>query len=258
MQKTDIDTVTNVILNNEYDLHESKKKLNKELNNNKNKKKNTKHNKHKKKRTIKQKIFLVIKILIVLIILALVFIYLFFKTSLFQKYKELWVVTAMSTMNHQYLATWFLSDEEIQEIMDKLEVQNNEDTNLNEIKIAILKEDKKEITVEKITGKNYVGYVMIVPDASKVNLVDGRKQARGSKLSEIVKNNNAIAGINAGGFADAGGVGSGNILCDATIINKKLLYGNKTSKYSLIGLSSDKKLVLGKYTYQQALNAGIE
>lgn len=257
MQKTDIDTVTNVILNNEYDLHENKKQLNKEPNDNRNKKKNIKHKKHKKKRTKKQKIFLVIKILIILIILAIIFLYLFFKTSLFQKYKELWVVTAMSTMNHQYLATWFLSDEEIQEIMNKLEVQNNEDTNLDEIKIKNTKGDNK-ITVEKITGKNYVGYVMIVPDASKVNLVDGRKQTRGSKLSEIVENNNAIAGINAGGFADAGGVGSGNILCDATIINKKLLYGNKTSKYSLIGLTSDKKLVLGKYTYQQALNAGIE
>ena len=51
---------------------------------------------------------------------------------------------------------------------------------------------------------------------------------------------------------------AGNILCDATIINKKLLYGNKSAKYSLIGLSSDKKLVLGKYTYKQAMNVGIE
>lgn len=248
MQKTDIDTVTNVILNNEYRLHENNKQINNESNNNRN----------KKKKTVKQKIFLGIKILIGFIILAIIFIFLFFKTSLFQKYKELWVVTAMSTMNHQYLATWFLSDEEIQEIMNKLEVQNNEDSNSEDIKIVEVKDNKKEITVEKITGKNYVGYVMIVPEASKVNLVDGRKSNKGSKLSEIVKNNNAIAGINAGGFADEGGVGSGNILCDATIINKKLLYGNKTSKYSLIGLSTDKKLVLGKYTYQQALNAGIE
>ena len=255
MQKTDIDTVTNVILNNEYSLHENNKQNNNESNDNKNKKKK---NRHKKKKTIKQKIFLCLKILIGLIVLAIIFIFLFFKTSLFQKYKELWVVTAMSTMNHQYLATWFLSDEEIKEIMNKLEVQNNEDSNSDDIKIVEVKDNKKEITVEKITGKNYVGYVMIIPDATKVNLVDGRKSNRGSKLSEIVKNNNAIAGINAGGFADEGGVGSGNILCDATIINKKLLYGNKTSKYSLIGLSSDKKLVLGKYTYQQALNAGIE
>lgn len=278
MRKSDIDmdTVTNIILNNEYDLHEKDEKIESpeeenyrkndryEKNDNNKKsskscKKNTKKGKNKKKRTFKQKIFLVIKIIIILIILGIIGIYLFFKTSIFQKYKELWVVTAMSTMNHQYLATWFLSDEEIQEIMNKLEVQNNENSNSDEIKISSSGETKKEgIKVEKITGKNYVGYVMTIPDASKVSLVDGRKSNRGSKLSEIVKSNNAIAGINAGGFADEGGVGSGNVLCDATIINKKLLYGNKTSKYSLIGLSTDKKLILGKYTYKQAMNAGIE
>ena len=269
----DMDTVTNIILNNEYDLHEKEEKIEspkeenyKKINKYENNKKKSKHAKNientkkgKKKKTTKQKIFLVVKIIITLIILGIIGIFLFFKTSLFEKYKELWVVTAMSTMNHQYLATWFLSDEEIQEIMKKLEVQNNEDSNSDEIKIEIPSENKKEkIKVDKITGKNYVGYVMTIPDASKVSLVDGRKSNRGTKLSEIVKNNKAIAGINAGGFADDGGVGSGNVLCDATIINKKLLYGNKTSKYSLIGLSSDKKLVLGKYTYQQAMNAGIE
>ena len=269
----DMDTVTNIILNNEYDLHEKEEKIEspkeenyKKINKYENNKKKSKHAKNientkkgKNKKTTKQKIFLVVKIIITLIILGIIGIFLFFKTSLFEKYKELWVVTAMSTMNHQYLATWFLSDEEIQEIMKKLEVQNNEDSNSDEIKIAIPSESKKEeVKVEKITGKNYVGYVMTIPDASKVSLVDGRKSNRGSKLSEIVKNNKAIAGINAGGFADDGGVGSGNVLCDATIINKKLLYGNKTSKYSLIGLSSEKKLVLGKYTYQQAMNAGIE
>ena len=269
----DMDTVTNIILNNEYDLHEKEEKIEspkeenyKKINKYENNKKKSKHAKNientkkgRKKKTTKQKIFLVVKIIITLIILGIIGIFLFFKTSLFEKYKELWVVTAMSTMNHQYLATWFLSDEEIQEIMKKLEVQNNEDSNSDEIKIEIPSENKKEeIKVDKITGRNYVGYVMTIPDASKVNLVDGRKSNRGTKLSEIVKNNKAIAGINAGGFADDGGVGSGNVLCDATIINKKLLYGNKTSKYSLIGLSSDKKLVLGKYTYQQAMNAGIE
>lgn len=280
MKKTDIDmdTVTNIILNNQYDLHEKddeidtrtrKRNYNENEINNRNRKTHEQQNrntarkgkrcKSKKKRTIKQKIFLFIKILIILAILGAIFIYLFFKTTLFEKYKELWVVTAMSTMNHQYLATWFLSDEEIQEIMNKLEVQNNEDSDSDEIKIEIPSNSEKDgIKVEKVTGKNYVGYVMTIPDASKVSLVDGRKSGRGSKLSEIAKNNNAIAGINAGGFADDGGVGNGSVLCDATIINKKLLYGNKSSKYSLIGLSTDKKLVLGKYTYQQAMNAGIE
>ena len=270
MQKQDIDTVTNIILNNEYKLHEDKPKINKEQRSEKVKKINNKQavqhkeiinkkRKHKKKKKTKQKLLLVIKILIGLILLGIIFIFLFFKTSLFQKYKEIWVETAMSTMNHQYLATWFLSDEEIESILNSLKVENKEDSDSNEINIKIpVEEEKKEITVEKITGKNYVGHVMIIPDASKVKLVDSRKSNRGTQLSEIVKNNNAIAGINAGGFTDDGGVGKGHLLCKATIINQKLLYGYKNTKYSLIGLSADKKLVLGKYTYQEAVNAGIE
>lgn len=257
MQKNDLDTMTNLLLNNEYKLHETETESELEVEKDPKEfipKSNKKYT--KKKKSIKQKILLAIKILIILILLGVIFIYLFFRTSLFQKYKELWVETAMSTMNHQYLAKWFLSDDEIEEILKSLEVQNNENSDSNNI--TIVEEEKKEITVEKITGKNYVGYVMIIPDASKIKLVDGRKSSRGSKLSEIVKEHDAIGGINAGGFADDGGVGAGNILNNATIIDKKLQYGNKNTRYSLIGISSDSKLVLGKYTYQEAMNQNIQ
>ena len=155
-----------------------------------------KRRKEKKKKAIKQKLFLCFKIIMIFIILGIIGIYIFFKTELFQEYKELWVQTAMTTMNHQYLATWFLSEEEIAEIMKKLEVENNENSNVDDIMVIGL-EEKKEITVERITGKGYVGFVMQVPDSSKVKLVDGRQAGRGSKLSEIVKKNNAIGGINA-------------------------------------------------------------
>lgn len=224
------------------------------------------NNKNKNKKKIKNKILLIIKILGILIILGIIFIYLFFKTSLFQKYKEIWVETAMSTMNHQYLATWFLSDEEINKILHSLKVVNEEDSNSNEIIIdELLLEDetketekKEEIVVEKIKGKNYVGHVLIISDPTKVKLVDTRKSNRGTQLSEILRNKNAIAGINAGGFTDDGGVGQGHQLCKATIINQKLLYGNKNTKYSLIGLSTDHKLVLGKYTYHEAISERID
>lgn len=81
---------------------------------------------------------------------------------------------------------------------------------------------------------------------------------RGSKLSEIVEKQNAIAGINAGGFADPNGNGMGNILNDTVIMNKQLLYGNKSTRYSLIGLNQEGKLILGKYNYQEAMEQGIE
>lgn len=60
------------------------------------------------------------------------------------------------------------------------------------------------------------------------------------------------------GFYDPEGNGAGNVLVDTVIMNKKLLSGSKTTRYSLIGLSEDNKLVLGKYNYQEALDAGIE
>ncbi len=139
---------------------------------------NKKPKRMKKKKTIGHKIFFLFKILMVLVILGIIGIYVFFKTDIFQEYKELWVQTAMTTMNHKYLATWFLSEEEIEEIMNKLKVENNENSDSNDIMVVELAEaEKKEVTVEKITGKGYVGFVMIVPDASKVKLVDGR-QAR--------------------------------------------------------------------------------
>lgn len=241
----DLDTMTNNVLRNDYSLHDVEPEQ----------QRRQPQNNKKKKRTVWQKIKLFIKTIIILTILFAIFLYLFFKTELFEEWKELWVQTAMSTMNHQYLATWFLSPEEIDAIMKKLEVENNENSNSNNIKID--SNASTDITVEKITGSNYVGYVMTIPNATKVKLVDGRKSSRGSKLSEIVKANNAKAGINAGGFADPNGNGAGNVLCSAVIINKTLQYGDKSSRYSLIGLNSAGTLILGKYTYQEAINKGI-
>lgn len=143
--------------------------------------KSPKKKKEKKKRTKKQKLFLVLKIVLTLVILFVIFVFLFFKTSLFQTYKELWVQTAMTTMNHQFLATWFLSDEEIAEIMKRLEVENNENSNSSNITVETSSQDTN-ITFEKITGSGYVGYVMIIPDASKVKLVDARISRKRSKI----------------------------------------------------------------------------
>lgn len=247
-------TTNQILLNNDYDLHEDieKNRVNKvpEL---------------KKKKSWKHKVKIILIIIFILMFIGSVGLFLFFKTGLFQEYKELWVQTAMTTMNHQYLATWFMSDTEINEIMKSLEVVNNEDSELNAIelpKVEEVKEDEKpkenQINVDKIKGSNYVGFVMTISDPSKVKLVDSRKSNMGTKLSEICKKHNAIAGINAGGFTDPNGGGMGHQLCEPTIIDKKLLYGNRSQKMSLIALTERGELVLGKYTYQEAMDIGIQ
>lgn len=268
----DLETMANVVLNNDSDLHDDQinEEIKKETNENEqdikdfeeNKSKNKLRNKRKNKvvLTKKQKVIRFFKrlaiALLTLLILAIVGIILFFKTTLFQKYKELWVLTAMSTMNHQYLATWFLSEDEINAILAKYEVENNENSELHEVSVEAKIEN--EVTVEKVTGKNYVGFVMTVTDPTKVKFVDSRKKSMGTKLSQIVKENDAIAGVNAGGFEDPDGKGMGNILNTPVIMNQKMLYGNPNNVMSLIGLSKDGELILGKYNYDQAIEHGIE
>lgn len=225
---------------------------------------NTNVKKKKKKRWKVLKIFLIT--IFMLVFLFVLFIILFFKTTLFQEWKELWVQTAMTTMNHQYLATWFLSEDEINAIMSANEVINNEDSVLNAIDIdngdenqgVASKPKENKINVDKISGNGYVGYVMTVSDPSKVKFVDSRKKTTGTQLSQICKEHNAIAGINAGGFTDPNGNGFGNLLNEPTIIDKKLLYGDKNSVINLTGLTHAGELVLGRYTYHQAMNIGIQ
>ncbi len=247
--------VTNqILLNNDYDLHEDieKNRVNKVP-------------EQKKKKSWKHKVKIVLIIIFILMVIGSVGLFLFFKTGLFQEYKELWVQTAMTTMKHQYLATWFMSDKEINDIMKSLEVVNNEDSELNAIELPKVEEEIEEekpkenqINVDKISGSTYVGYVMTISDPSKVKFVDSRKANMGTKLSEICKKHNAIAGINAGGFTDPNGGGMGHQLCEPTIIDKKLLYGNRSQKMSLIALTERGELVLGKYTYQEAMDIGIQ
>ena len=248
-----VGTTNQILLDNEYDLHEDieKNRINKGP-------------ESQKKKSWKHKVKIILIIIFSLMFIGSVGLFLFFKTNLFQEYKELWVQTAMTTMKHQYLATWFMSDTEINEIMKSLEVVNNEDSELNAIELPKVeeKEDAKpkenQINVDKITGSNYVGFVMTISDPSKVKFVDSRKSNMGTKLSEICKKHKAIAGINAGGFTDPNGGGMGHQLCEPTIIDKKLLFGNKNQKMSLIALTERGELVLGKYTYQEAMDIGIQ
>ncbi len=181
----------------------------------------------------------------------------------YRNFREWLISTAMSTMNHQYLATWFMSDTEINEIMKSLEVVNNENSELNVIELPKEEEQVSEtpkenkINVDRITGSNYVGFVMTVSDPSKIKFVDSRKKNMGTKLSEICKTHDAIAGINASGFDDPDGCGMGHVLNEPAIIDRKLLYGSPNTRMSLIGLTEQGELVLGKYTYQEAMDIGI-
>ncbi|MDR3587881.1 MAG: M56 family metallopeptidase, partial [Desulfosporosinus sp.] len=66
------------------------------------------------------------------------------------------------------------------------------------------------ITIEDITGPNFKGKVMLIKDPKRVKLAVSQEiGVTGERVSDLVKDTGAVAGINAGGFYDPDGKGNG-------------------------------------------------
>lgn len=197
----------------------------------------------------------IIKCFLILFIIVVIAVTTFFKTDVFASSRDLWVQTAMSTSNHKYLATWFLSDSEIDDILEKYEIVNNTNTDNSSVSIS---NSSQNITYEEISGSTYNGYVIVVDDPSSVSLIDTRTNNVGSTLGDVVLKNNASVAINAGGFGGSRRNNNGGTLNDLTIIDQQLLYGEENTSYDMVGFSKDGLLILGNYTYSEALEIGVD
>lgn len=178
----------------------------------------------------------------------------------FTNTRDMIVTTAMTTMTHQYFATWFLSDEKIEEILAKNRPQENiEDQSLASIDIGsgISAEDMNGIELKDISTDSYTGKLLIVNDPSRVKLVSSpRLGTSGATTSQIVAENDAVAGINAGGFQDDA-LGTGGKPAGLVIEDGKLRTTQTSASYSLVGMDNDNRMVVSNsmtYAKCQQLN----
>lgn len=222
---------------------------------------------HKKMSKLK-KILITIAIIIILGIMSFVFLL----YGPYSGFREWLITTAMTTMTHQYLATWFYDDETIQEVLNKNKVQETNETTdtntiivgkteepttyANEYEKAVLEKDKEhpDYKIIEIKGKGYSGYLAVIYKPSKVKTVYTKKLGTsGQYLTTMAKDNDAVIAINGGGFEDPNFNSNGANPLGITFSNGKLI----TSKSwggsgGLIGFTQDDKLVLGKMTVKQA------
>lgn len=192
----------------------------------------------------------------------------------YSKFREWLITTAMTTMSHQYLATWFYDDETIEAVLASNKVEEIDeitDTNMtvvisksqsskieyeNEYERQILEKDpnNKDYKIIEIEGKGYSGYMAVIYDASRIKTVCSKKiGVTGQYLTTMAKDNDALIAINGGGFEDPNFSSNGANPLGITFSGGKLI-SSKTYKGSggLIGFTEDDKLVLGKMTVQKA------
>lgn len=180
----------------------------------------------------------------------------------FTNTRDMIVTTSMTTMRHQYFATFFLSDEKIEEILKKNRPEEVlADQNLDEIEIE--KSDSTDVNATDgielvdVSSKTFKGYLLIVKDPSRVKLASAPRLGKvGSTTSQIVEENDAIGGINAGGFADDA-LGTGGKPSGILIEDGELKTTNVGGSYSVVGIDDQNKMIVSNsmtYTRMKQLN----
>ncbi len=215
-----------------------------------------KNKKSKAKKALKWIAFFLIFQIIYVPILSIVLIY----YGPFTNTRDMIVTTAMTTMKHQYFATLFLSKEKIDEILAKNRPQENiEDQSLSAINVGsgISAEDMNGIELKDVSNDSYTGKLLIINDPSRVKLVSSpRLGTSGATTSQIVAENDAVAGMNAGGFQDDA-LGTGGKPAGLVIEDGQLRTTNTGASYSLVGMDKDNKMVVSNsmtYSKCQQLN----
>ena len=196
-------------------------------------------------------------------------------------FRDWLVTTAMTTMNHQYFATWFYDDQTIDHILsrnrviesstpsnpDLIEIKDYEEEEPEEIVYAneyerqVLEKDPNndDYKIIEIKGDGYQGYLAVIYDPSRVHtVVTSKLGSRGEYLVDMAKDHNALVAINGGGFVDPNFNSNGSTPLGITISNGELkTQASYNGAGGIIGFTKDDKLVLGKYSLSQVQSMGI-
>ena len=157
----------------------------------------------------------------------------------------------------------FLSEEELAIILQKPTTDmDTEPVNTSLIRIAASQNESQQaqdLEIIDISYGNCKGKLMIVPDPKRVMLGTSGKFGKepGMQLTALVKKYNGVAGINAGGFVDDNGLGTGGTPLGLVITEGELIFGSETAKYNVVGLDRDGVLIVGTMTGAEALEAGV-
>ena len=140
-----------------------------------------------------------------------------------------------------------LQDE--QGVQEKKQVVDFAISQLSEKEKQILERysNNNDYKVIPISRNKFKGYLVAIYEPERIHVVASSKiGTSGEFVTKMVKDNNAILGINAGGFADPNFDGDGGTPLGITITKNRMITTDKysTSRGGIIGFNAKNKLVL--------------
>jgi len=180
----------------------------------------------------------------------------------FGEVKRTVVGASWRTLSHQYIAKFFLPEEEILKL---LRSSHPMDPTAHGEKIAELSFEKghsDKIEVYNIDGKDFKGKLLIVYDPTRIIAgYSSRMPESGETTSQIAKNFSGIAAINAGGFMDQGWTGTGGKPMGFIIHNGEVVYnqlGSETIEQDTVAFTRDGMLIVGKHSIEKLKEYGVK
>lgn len=178
----------------------------------------------------------------------------------FDNAKRIYVGSAMTTFNHQYLATMFLSKERIDNILNSSDTRNqNLDFKSNNSVVEVNGTHDNTMELYKFENSKYNGYMLVIKDPKRVKVAyTSSMYKKGQTTSEMAMQNNAVAAINGGAFIDTssnsnwtgnGGTPTGVIISNGKIVFSDLKTDN--SKTECMAITKEGKMLAGKYSINE-------
>ena len=176
--------------------------------------------------------------------------------------RNIFVASVTQTSAAKFTAHMFLSEDEVNQILaDSAVMDTGEVSDGDLITIGGGEEDYdlNALTIEDVTGPTYKGKMMIVNDPSRVYVaaIPDFTVPRGQQVAQLVAREDAIAGINGGGFEDIAGLGKGAKALGIVVSEGVWRNGGKDASHQVIGFDKQDRLIVGTMTGQEAIDAEI-
>lgn len=187
-------------------------------------------------------------------------------------------MTMRETSALKFIAGWYFSEEELAAMEAAKGAGDYAETDTSLIVIpsekpeadpaerpaadawGLVDDDGDGIVVERVNGKGFNGYMMVVYDPSRV--VMGCQPAyfgrQGFTVEQMVQHYDAVAGTNAGGFDDPGGMGNGSVPDTMVVFNGEIYYSGNGVGNGFAGFDADHILHVGKMSRAEIEEAGIQ
>lgn len=166
------------------------------------------------------------------------------------------VVGAILKSRHPQYITWLFSQDEIDKILGGISTAPKQEL------FKFKARTDTSLNLKEINSSRFKGFLLEIPDPKRVQIATAENMdEKGDTTSGIATRNGAVAAINAGGFYDANGTGTGRQPYGFILHAGKFLLGQDSTDDEVnefVGFNKEGNLVAGNYSKGELISMGIQ